>query len=72
MAVKRASMAFAEILEANGPIDHSAPVIIPYKTQKARLGDYFSVVRGDRVVAEVAVEKIGDKEVHRRRALGYA
>ncbi|HEY3376998.1 MAG TPA: M48 family metallopeptidase [Armatimonadota bacterium] len=61
-AIRRASMAFAEILEANGPVDHSAPVTITLSnTEKIRPGDYVEVVRGNLVVAEVCVEQVNGK-----------
>lgn len=61
-AIRRASTAFAEIIEANGPIDHSAPVTVRLNTAKLRPGDYVYVIRGNRIVAEVGLTKINGKK----------
>lgn len=62
IALRRATMAFAEILEADGPVDHSAPVKVTIDTAKLRQNDYIYVVRGNLIVAEVRVDQILSKK----------
>ncbi len=58
VAVRRAAMAFAEILEAGGPVEHSIPVAIPTVVSRTRPGDYVDVVRGGVVVSEVRIDAV--------------
>jgi len=62
-AMRRVTRAFAEILKAGGPVDHSAPVKLKLTDGSARPGDYIAVVRNNIVVAEVAVDQSNKKNV---------
>ncbi|MHB9132521.1 MAG: M48 family metallopeptidase [Armatimonadota bacterium] len=63
-AVRRAAMAFAEVLEADSAIDHSVPVTIRMTDPgKVRPGDYINVVRGNKIVACVNADQITGKDV---------
>jgi hypothetical protein len=62
-AMRRATMAFAEVLEANGPVDHRAPVTLPMNPGSLRANDYVGVERGNALVAEVRVDHIAAHQV---------
>jgi hypothetical protein len=62
-ALRRVTRAFAEILKAGGPVDHSVPVTLKLSDGSARPGDYIAVVRKNQIVAEVAVDQIKGKNV---------
>jgi Zn-dependent protease with chaperone function len=57
-AVRRAAMAFAEVLEAGGHVDHSAPVTLRLPTTTVRVGDYLLVIRDTSVIAEVRIDSL--------------
>jgi len=62
-AMRRVTRAFAEIVKAGGPVDHSVPVTLKLSDGAARPGDYIAVVRKNQLVAEVAVDQIKGKSV---------
>ena len=62
VAMRRASMAFAEVMEANAPVDHGAPVALNMRTDKLRPGNYVYVVRGNLIVAEVCIDQVTGKK----------
>lgn len=61
-ALRRASMAFAEIMEADGPVHHDTPVSVPINTNALRPNDYIYVVRDNMIVAEVCVDRAEGKK----------
>jgi len=62
-AVRRVVRAFAEVVEAGGPVDHSVPVTIRLTKAEGRLGDYIAVIRDKHLVAEVAIDKLTGRTV---------
>jgi|GEM_PF-1064459 len=62
-AMRRVTRAFAEIVKAGGPVDHSVPVTLKLSEGAVRPGDYIAVVRKNQLVAEVAVDQIKGKNV---------
>jgi len=62
-AVRRIARAFAEIVKAGGPVNHSAPVTLKLPDEKARLGDYVGVFRDGKLVSEVAIDQLKSKDV---------
>lgn len=59
VAVRRAAMAFSEILEARGPVEHKAPVTVRLPARlSVRPGDYLYTLRGNHIVTEMRVDEI--------------
>jgi putative metalloprotease len=66
-ALRRAARAFAEVVKADGPVDHSVPVSIKFTNPAVRVNDYLFVLRknknGTEPVAEIRVTVSDGKTV---------
>ncbi|MEI7834542.1 MAG: hypothetical protein WCJ56_15240, partial [bacterium] len=58
LALQRAARAFAEIVDARGPVHHVLSVTIARPGGAIRAGDTVAVVRGDYVISEVSVTSL--------------
>jgi Zn-dependent protease with chaperone function len=54
-ALRRAARGFAEVIEANGPVDHSAPLSVAISEKNLRVNGYIAVLRNNALIAEARV-----------------
>jgi hypothetical protein len=63
LAVQRVARAFAELVEAGGPVHHPNPITLTRPAGDVRVGDYLAIVRGGWVVAEVRLTRVTNRQV---------
>lgn len=62
-ALRRAMRALAEVIIADGPVNHSVPVTIKYSPKGLRVNDYLAVYRDNIMVSEVRIDSLDTKSI---------